>query len=152
MIGSLATVLALGIGVKTYQWGEYRLSQFPTSFQRFRLPNRTYTTADPKDLVPLLADGSILLQPAAANAFWQMFAAAMAEDIQLFPLAGHSQENNANTDYKTGYALDIGGQKTEQDQQREFANSEEFKWLRQNAQQYGFELSLEKDRQLGSFF
>ncbi|MGB3293875.1 MAG: D-alanyl-D-alanine carboxypeptidase family protein [Phormidesmis sp.] len=147
-IGSVALVLALGIGVKTYQWGTYRLSRLPQTWQDWRgadgenkpAPEAAYPKAKTADLTPLLADGSILLRPAAADAFWQMVVAAREDGIELYPLAGFSAETEQ--DYVTGYALDIGGAAAADDQQDSFARTAAFRWLRANAQSHGFERSV----------
>lgn len=146
--GSIALVLALGIGVKTYQWGTYRLSQLPRPWQEWQsgsgadksAPDAAYPQAKPADLTPLLADGSMLLQPAAADAFWQMVVAARADEVELYPLAGFRAD--AGQDYVTGYALDIGGAEEADDQQASFAKTAAFQWLKANAQSHGFELSV----------
>lgn len=155
VIGSVAAVLALGIGVKTYQWGEYRVSQLPQTWQDWRKgEDSTFVVADPQVLTPVLADGSILLQPAAAKAFWQMVSAAKDDGITLYPLAGHrgneSENDDGILDYATGYAIDIGGAEESSDRQREFSQTSEFQWLERNASDYGFELATSKGRLLGS--
>ncbi len=147
-VGSIATVMAIGIGVKTYQWGEYRLSRLPQTWQDWRAGSPTQA-ADPKALVPLLADNSILLQPDAATAFWEMVAAAQAKSISLYPLTGYDKGNG---EYATGYAVDIGGAEETLDKQAEFAQSSEFAWLKKNAKTYGFEPAFAEDRKLGGSF
>ncbi|MEL6816972.1 MAG: hypothetical protein AAFP03_19555, partial [Cyanobacteria bacterium J06598_3] len=88
--GSLAALLALGVGVKAFQWGEYRLSLWPETWQEWRSPAPTsYTVAPPSSLTPLMEDGRIPLKPAAAEAFWRMVADARAENIELYPLSGY---------------------------------------------------------------
>ena len=147
--GSIALVIALGIGVKAYQWGTYRLSRLPQTWQTWRSEGReetpaseaAYPEAKPADLTPLLADGSMLLQPAAADAFWKMVVAAREDSVDLYPLAGFSAE--AGQDYATGYALDIGGADEAHDQQDSFAETEAFRWLEANAQDHGFERSVQ---------
>jgi serine/threonine protein kinase len=151
-ISSIALVLALGIGVKAYQWGAYRVSHLSTpweSWKSWKMPSSSsYPAAQPQSLTPLLEDGSMLLQPAAATAFWQMVVAARADGIALYPLSGYA----AKDDYTTGYALDIGGEAAERDRQTSFAQSDTFQWLKRNAQNHGFELSVPKDRLLGVAF
>jgi serine/threonine protein kinase len=151
VIASAAVVLALGVGVKAYQWGEYRFSRLSEpwqSWKSWKAPSAAYPTAPAKSLTPLLKDGSILLQPAAATAFWQMVAAARADGVALYPLSGYA----ANGDYATGYAVDIGGEAVESDRQPQFSHSSAFQWLKRNAQDYGFEMSVSKDRLLGGLF
>lgn len=173
VIGSVALVLALGLGVKAYQWGEYQFSLLPKmwsqSWQNWRWqgpawggsPKSAYAAADPKALTPLLADGSILLQPAAATAFWQMVVAAQSDGIALYPLAGYDPANksgrdssrNSNNDYATGYAIDITtGDRADLDRKPSFADTPAFQWLNRNAQSYGFQLSSSNDRLLGGAF
>lgn len=147
-VGSIALVIAAGIGVKTYQWGEYRLSQLPQTWQDWRRSSPP-GPADPDALVPLLADNSILLQPDAAKAFWAMVAAAKTENIALYPLSGYEKENG---EYATGYAIDIGGAAESLDRQAGFAQTPAFVWLRSNAETYGFELAFAEDRALGGNF
>ncbi|MEM9088704.1 MAG: D-alanyl-D-alanine carboxypeptidase family protein [Cyanobacteria bacterium P01_F01_bin.53] len=182
--GSIAALLALGIGVKAFQWGEYRLSTLPRTWHEWKHPTPpSYTAANVSTLTPLMADGSILLKPAAAEAFWRMVAAAQADEIQIYPLSGYralletqpagpdqpaaddeeaievrtnreplrqSVPTTAQSDYVTGYALDIGGEIADWDKQKAFANTKTFKWLVKNAKQYGFELSLPKGKIPGS--
>ena len=152
VIGSVAAIIALGIGVKTYQWGEYRVSKLPQTWQDWRDRSDKLTPADPQTLVPLLEDGSIMLQPAAAKAFWQMVAAAKEENIALYPLAGHRESSDDLYDYATGYAIDIGGAEASVDKQVSFAQTTEFQWLKRHAKTHGFELSTPKDRLLGGAF
>lgn len=147
-IGSLAAVIAIGVGVKTYQWGEYRLSRLPQTWQDWR-DSGAPPAADPQMLVPLLADRSILLQPDAAEAFWEMVAAAKAEGIALYPLAGYEKGNG---EYATGYAVAIGGAEQSLDKQASFAQAPEFLWLKNNAENYGFEPAFVEDRTLGGSF
>jgi serine/threonine protein kinase len=154
--GSIAAVIALGVAVKTYQWGEYRLSQLPQSWQRREQTATAYEPASTQSLTPLLKDGSILLQPAAAEAFWQMVAAAQADGIALYPISGYVAESSSaqgsDNDYVTGYGVDIGGEEAALDRQGQFAQSEAFKWLKSNAKDHGFELSAQRDRQKSQFF
>ena len=167
--GSVALVLALGVGVKAYQWSEYRVSLLPQiwsqSWQDWRWqgplwgesPKSGYAAADPKALTPLLDDGSIMLQPAAAAAFWQMVVAAQSDGIALYPLAGYAPASksgrDSNSDYTTGYAVDIAtGDRADLDRQPGFTETPAFEWLNRNAQSYGFQLSSSKDRLLGGAF
>ncbi|MEM6450054.1 MAG: D-alanyl-D-alanine carboxypeptidase family protein [Cyanobacteria bacterium P01_D01_bin.105] len=149
ILGSLAALLALGIGVKTYQWGEFRLSQLPQTWQIWRDRQAAHTPADPQTLAPLLDDGSMLLQPAAAQAFWEMAAAASKDNISLHPIAGHSESEGTTRDYVTGYAIDIGGAEAASDWQVGFAQTPEFQWLERHASTYGFELATPTHRALG---
>ena len=169
-IGSIAAMLAIGIGVKTYQWGEYRISRLPQSWSDWTITsaNSGYPVADASQLIPLFSgDSSIMLRPAAVTAYWKMSAAAEADGIKLYALSGYRYEPEAmppatpidtqdaqdqaqeetnepavNTaDYQTGYAIDIGGASETTDRQPSFAKTEAYKWLAENADKYGFELS-----------
>jgi serine/threonine protein kinase len=161
---SIAILLALGIGVKTYQWGQYRLTRLPQTWQ-----NRTSSTpkaptdaAKPHQLSNLLADGSILLRTEAANAYWDMVAAAQEAGVELYALSGYQDPNQPTVlpvdsdasevvnDYHTGYALDIGGRDETTDRQPSFNETDAFQWLTENAQLYGFELSPRKKGLVGS--
>ena len=167
-IGSLAVIIALGVGVKAYQWGQHRLTLIPQSWENWQIPESTYEEAKPSDLTEVLDDGSILLRPAAATAFWNMVLAASDEGIMLHPLAGYrslsdleadakSEDGVAasaefetsvatlQNDYATGYALDIGGAEERTDWSFEFAQTDAYRWLESNAESYGFELSRSGD-------
>lgn len=155
-IGSLALVFAMGIGVKAYQWGQYRLAQVPQNWQDWRSPSADddgYPQAKANELTPLLQDGSITLRPAAAEAYWEMFSAAQAADVELFVLAGYAETAPVETvddDYGTGYAIAIGGSAQAQDWQPSFADSSAFRWLQDNASSHGFELSVQEKGLLGT--
>ena len=172
-IASIAVVSAIGIGVKAYQWGEYRISRLPQSWSEWAVKSGDgravsgYPAADPEMLAPVFEEGSLLLQPAAVKAYWQMSAAAATEGIKLYPLSGYQPLEGAvpasqpidtqaakaqaesdvprttgrQSDYHTGYALDIGGEAEATDRQPAFAKTEAYRWLVDNAEQYGFELS-----------
>lgn len=142
LIGSVTAVLAVGIGVKAYQWGEYRLSQLPETWQDWGKSESEEPAATPSTLVPLLEDGSILMHSEAAIAFWEMVAAARTERIELYPLSAYTE---GNSDYATGYAVDIGGAQAATDKQDTFAETPAFQWLKRNAKTYGFELSTGQD-------
>ncbi|MGB7486995.1 MAG: D-alanyl-D-alanine carboxypeptidase family protein [Phormidesmis sp.] len=163
--GGLAVLLALGVGVKTYQWGQYRLSQFPETWQDWRASDSSAEAqltakaeAKPEELAALLKDGSILLRPTAVDAFWEMVAAAQADNVGLYALAGYRSSTDEATDtpmtaennYPSGYAIAIGGTDEAHDWQPSFAQTEAFKWLQANAKNHGFELSVREKRFLGS--
>ncbi len=170
-IASVAILVALGIGVKTYQWGQYRLTRLPQTWQNWTAPapKPPAKAATSQQLSNLLADGSILLRTEAANAYWDMVTAAQAEGVELYALSGYreldqskgSQETppknssgNASSevvnDYHTGYAIDIGGREEFTDWHPSFADTDAFRWLKANAQMYGFELSPRKKGLIGS--
>lgn len=172
-IASVAIIVVLGIGVKTYQWGQYRLTRLPQPWQNWTTPSSKTpaNAATPQQLSRLLADGSILLRTEAANAYWDMVAAAQAEGIGLYALSGYRelvppQEHSENpsedsssavspssevvNDYHTGYAIDIGGPEEATDRQPSFADTDAFRWLEANAHLYGFELSPRKKGLVGT--
>ncbi|EDX83885.1 D-alanyl-D-alanine carboxypeptidase family [Synechococcus sp. PCC 7335] len=161
-VAGVAVLFMLGTGVKTYQWGRYRLSRLPQTWQNWTAnvfkPSDAKAideAATPSQLTNLLEDGSILLRPEAADAYWKMIAAARAEAIELYALSGYREptqtanDNTSNTDtsfvavgdYHTGYVVDIGGSDESTDRQPSFRKTEAFRWLSANAQTYGFELS-----------
>ena len=157
--GSIALAIAVGVGVKTFQWGQYRLTQLPQTWEDWQAKRIDYPEAKPSELTPLLQDGSILLQPTAAGAFWEMVAAAQADNVNLYALAGYRAKDKGATeaenetvqdDYPTGYAIAIGGAEESQDWQPGFAQSEAFNWLKTNAADYGFELSITEKGLLGN--
>ncbi|MBE9060876.1 D-alanyl-D-alanine carboxypeptidase family protein [cf. Phormidesmis sp. LEGE 11477] len=177
-VTGVAVLLMLGLSVRAYQWGRYRLSRLPQDWQSWTanvLPasdsnapdnaatNVATNAAKPSQLTNLLEDGSILLRPEAADAYWRMFAAARAEGIELYALSGYREpaqtaEGASNddassasvSDYHTGYAVDIGGSEKSTDRQLSFRRTEAFRWLKANAQTYGFELSSPKRGLIGS--
>ena len=117
-------------------------------------------TAEAADLTATLEDGTILLQPAAAAAFWKMQEAARKAGIHLYPLQGYlppeaetaywqSQEaalaaTNLETltslsNYRSGYGIDIGDyDQADRDQVPSFRDTQAFAWLAENAEDYGF--------------
>ena len=175
-IASVAVLIAFGIGVKTYQWSQYRLTRLPQTWQNWTAPSPEPpidNAATPQQLSNLLADGSILLRTEAANAYWDMVAAAQAEGIELYVLAGYREPSQSEgqsedqsevsssaegdsfgvvNDYHTGYAIDIGGDEEATDRQPSFEDTDAFKWLEANAQTYGFELSPHKKGLIGGAF
>ncbi|MEL6468107.1 MAG: D-alanyl-D-alanine carboxypeptidase family protein [Cyanobacteria bacterium J06623_4] len=165
LIGSLAVLIAIGIGVKTYQWGQHRLTQLPQTWENWQTPSADYPEATAEELTAVLEDGSILLRPAAAEAFWKMVVDARKDGVELYPLSGfrtaaelseaasqniESDEatrshDAAKSDYPTGYAIDIGGKDATTDWQLSFAQTAAFQWLEANAEAYGFELSIHEE-------
>lgn len=170
-MAGVAILLMLGTGVKTYQWGQYRLSRFPQTWQSWTAnifkPSDAKAideAATPSQLTNLLEDGSILLRPEAADAYWRMVAAARAEGVELYALSGYREPtqtadgNSSKTsassvavgDYHTGYVVDIGGSDESTDRQPSFRKTKAFRWLNKNAQTYGFELSSPRRGLIGS--
>lgn len=106
-----------------------------------------------------------MLRDAAASALEEMFKAAEAEGIYLLGISGYrsykSQEqvykrgsNTGDTDdyiakpgyseHQTGLAIDIGCQAAER-LSEEFADSEEGKWVQENAHKYGYIIRYPKE-------
>ncbi|MEM9905494.1 MAG: D-alanyl-D-alanine carboxypeptidase family protein [Cyanobacteria bacterium P01_D01_bin.44] len=168
-VGSLLGLLTLGIGVKSFQWGSYQIfllqqkaQDWRPSLPSFSFPSVSlpwgqegYPEASAKDLTNLLEDGSIQLQPTAAQAFWQMASAAKADGVRLYPLSGYLSHQALKqrssdaawlraSDYPTGYAVDIADLDAAEstDRQPTFEQTQAFNWLQQNAASYGFELSF----------
>ncbi|MGC9506144.1 M15 family metallopeptidase [Baaleninema sp.] len=131
-----------------------------------------YDEASPDELKAIVADGSLKLRRAAAEAYLQMEADARAEGVRLVPIsafrsiedqqylffevkaqrgqvASERAEVSAPPGYSehhTGYAIDIGdGDVPATHVSPEFENTKAFKWLQNNAAYYSFELSFPKD-------
>jgi D-alanyl-D-alanine carboxypeptidase len=135
-----------------------------------------YEEAPKTELAPITRDGGIMLRKAAAEKFDQMVDAAAAEGIPLVPLSGFrsvAEQESVFFDVKaergevatkravvsappgysehhTGYAIDIGdGNHPGADLQFDFEDTAAFKWLKENAAYYSFELSFPKNNSLG---
>lgn len=135
------------------------------------LGHRAYEEAPAETLIPIVADGSIRLRATAAPQFQQMVAAARADGVSLVPLSGFRSveeqqylffgikaerglraEDRATvsappgySEHHTGYAIDIGdGNQPETNFEQSFETTAAFRWLRENAAFYSFELSFEK--------
>lgn len=135
-----------------------------------------YEEAPEAELTPITDDGSIVLRTTAAENFLDMVAAAEAEGIKLVPLSGfRSQQEQESvffdvqaerkegvttraevsappgySEHHTGYAIDLGDEfYPDADLKESFEETPAFKWLQQNAMQYGFELSFPKDNAQG---
>lgn len=176
-VAGIAVVLILvGGGVKGYQWATYTVS---TRVQEFTLPGWDHLwsrllagwrrrEALPVELADLLADGSIQARPETVTAFWAMTAAAKQDGVNLFPLGGYvskddqrlilEQQNRSNidrwlsqSDYHTGYGLDIGDRDAPESTDRDasFARTAAYSWLRRNAASYGFQLSYPRANPAG---
>lgn len=131
------------------------------------------------DLAPVLADGSVLLRKAAADAFLTMQADARRRGIYLLPLSGFRSvkdqqdvfygvkaARNQNirdrakvsappgfSEHHTGYALDIGdASEPGTHLEFDFENTDAFHWLQLNANRYHFELSFPPDNQQGIMY
>ncbi|MBE9078808.1 D-alanyl-D-alanine carboxypeptidase family protein [Romeria aff. gracilis LEGE 07310] len=163
--GILISLTFLGLGFHAWQWGEYRVSRLQQNWQSWRSRPQPYPETSPRQLTSLLEDGSIQLRPAAATAFWAMVAAARADGVNLYPLAGYQSRAEQReqlydsptpptteakrrlrlSDYQTGYAIAIGDYDAAKttDRHPSFAQTRAFRWLAQHGADYGFEPSFE---------
>jgi len=150
--------------------------EIPESAEDSLLGHLPYEEAPASDLVPLPPDGRVSLRKAAAEQFKAMAAAAKADGVILVPLSGYRSlaeqddiffgvkaergeapskraEVSAPPGYSehhTGYAIDIGdGDHPGSDLQFDFEETEAFKWLKENAAFYSFELSFPKGNPMG---
>lgn len=128
-----------------------------------------YQEALESALKPITSDGRIRLRKAAAERFTQMQKAARASGIILTPISGfrsvseqeylffkvkEQRGQNATkraevsappgySEHHTGYAVDIGDGKTPgTNLSPSFEKTSAFRWLKNNANQYSFELSF----------
>ena len=135
-----------------------------------------HDVAPESELVPVTAEGSLRMRPAAANKFKQMQAAAKADGINLTAISGFRDTETQEqlffgvkeqrvqdaakrakvsappgySEHHTGYAIDIGdGNAPATDLEVSFANTAAFRWLEQNALKYSFELSFPPDNKQG---
>ncbi|WP_343327422.1 M15 family metallopeptidase [Geitlerinema sp. PCC 9228] len=142
------------------------------------LGHHPYEEAPQEDLVPVVADGSVLLRAAAAEKFLQMQKAARADGVYLVPLSGFrsiedqqylffevkAQRGQVTTEraevsappgyseHHTGYAIDIGdADAPATNVTQKFENTTAFAWLQEHASKYQFELSFPKDSQQVSY-
>jgi D-alanyl-D-alanine carboxypeptidase len=118
----------------------------------------------------------IRLKEPAAQAFWQMAAAARTNGIELVPISGFrtvdeqkklffeiGKERNQTpaqramvsappgySEHHTGYAIDIGDASAPSSNlSPDFDKTEAFRWLESNAAQFSFELSFPKHNPQG---
>lgn len=135
-----------------------------------------YEEAPNSELEPVLPDGKIMLRKAAAEKFEEMVDAAAAEGVILVPLSGFRSVKEQESiffdvkaergevatkrasvsappgysEHHTGYAVDIGdGNAPSTDLQFDFEATKAFKWLKENAPYYSFEMSFPKDNSIG---
>ncbi|NMG60416.1 D-alanyl-D-alanine carboxypeptidase family protein [Geitlerinema sp. P-1104] len=131
-----------------------------------------YEEAPPEDLRSIVSDNTIKLRSAAAEAYLDMEAAARADGVWLMPLSGfRSIEDQeylffeikaqrgqvpaqraevsappGHSEHHTGYAIDIGDADVPATNlSPDFENTAAFKWLRDNAAYFSFELSFPRD-------
>jgi D-alanyl-D-alanine carboxypeptidase len=137
-----------------------------------------YKEAPSDSLQKVTADGRIKLRTPAAKKFIEMQAAARRDGISLVPLSGFrsmeeqeylffgikAQRGQVTTEraevsappgyseHHTGYAIDIGdGNAPATHVKKSFAQTEAFRWLKENAARYSFELSFPKDHEKISY-
>ncbi|MEB3173859.1 MAG: M15 family metallopeptidase [Cyanobacteriota bacterium] len=135
-----------------------------------------YEEAAPAQLKPITADGYLKLRTAAAEQFLAMQKAARAQGIVLAPISAFrtveqqnqlffaiKQQRNQEarqraevsappgySEHHTGYAVDIGdGGRPATNLSPQFENTPAFRWLKDNAAKYSFELSFPPDNPQG---
>lgn len=135
-----------------------------------------YPTAPQAELAPIVADGSIKLRKAAAKAFRDMTAAAQQEGISIVPISGFRSledqrylyfdvkaDRNQDaaerakvsappgySEHHTGYAVDIGdGNTPALNLSPDFDKTAAYRWLKDNANRYSFELSFTNNNRQG---
>jgi D-alanyl-D-alanine carboxypeptidase len=135
-----------------------------------------YEEAPESELKAITPDGRIRMHSSAADAFSQMQAAARANGIILTPLSGFRSVGEQNrlffevkqqrnqearkraevsappgySEHHTGYAIDIGdGQSPATNLSVSFEKTAAFRWLKNNANRYSFELSFPPNNSQG---
>jgi D-alanyl-D-alanine carboxypeptidase len=140
------------------------------------LGHLAYQEAPASELQAVTADGRIRLRQVAAKRFRQMQAAAKSTGVSLQVISGFrsvseqndlffgvKQERNQDarkraevsappgySEHHTGYAIDLGdGRVPAANLSRSFENTGAFRWLKNHANQYSFELSFPKNNSQG---
>lgn len=135
-----------------------------------------YEEAPATALAPITADGSIRLRQAAADRFTAMSTEARAEGVDLIAISGfrtveeqqylffgiQAEQGQASTEraevsappgyseHHTGYAVDVAdSSQPETDLEVSFENTPAFKWLKENAAYFNFELSFPENNPQG---
>ena len=135
-----------------------------------------YNEAPQSELTPITPNGEILMRKAAAAKFMEMQEAARAAGVSLVPISGfRSQEDQSHvffdvkaqrgqdtttrsevsappgySEHHTGYAVDVGdGDRPDLNLQTDFETDQAFKWLKENAGFYSFEMSFPKNNAQG---
>lgn len=148
-------------------------SPSPSSALLGHLP---YAEAPAAELEPIISDGSITLRKAAAKKYREMVDAAAADGVLLIPISGFrsiaEQESvffdvkaergegtmtrasvsapPGHSEHHTGYAVDLGdGDAPSANLQFSFEETKAYKWLKQNAAYYSFEMSFPKNNPMG---
>lgn len=144
----------------------------PNKAQGNLLGHLPYDVVPESALVPVTADSSLKMRPAAASKFREMQAAAKADGVtltlisafrdlktqeQLFFGVKEQKVQDATkraevsappgySEHHTGYAVDLGdGNAPATNLEEDFAKTAAFRWLRQNALKYSFEMSFPPD-------
>eukprot|EP00898_Chlorokybus_atmophyticus_P001495 jgi/Chlat1/2346/Chrsp17S00179 len=135
--------------------------------------------APAEDLIPVLADRSVMLRRAAAEAFFQMQEEAHWAGVRLVPLSGYRSIEDQQSvffdvkaerkqlaherakvsappgysEHHTGYVLDIGdGRWPDTHLEWSFDETGAYKWLAKNAARFHFEMSFPKDNEYGIMY
>ena len=135
-----------------------------------------YSVAPENELQPISRDGRIRLRTVATASFMKMQAEAKAQGVNLVPISGFrsleeqnhlffdikQQRNQATSEraevsappgyseHHTGYAVDIGdGSTPTTNLSQKFEKTPAFKWLKQNAHRFSFEMSFTRDNAQG---
>lgn len=135
-----------------------------------------YDVAPSDTLVPIVADGSILMRETAAEKLMTMMADAELDGVYLMPVSGFrsiedqeylffdvtAERGQAPTEraevsappgyseHHTGYAIDLlDANFPNIGLVEEFENTPAFKWLQENAAYYSFEMSFPRDNPQG---
>jgi D-alanyl-D-alanine carboxypeptidase len=135
-----------------------------------------YEEAPETALAPITNDGSIRLRQSAAERFTEMTRAARAEGVDLAAVSGfrtiedqqylffgiQAEQGQGSTEraevsappgyseHHTGYAVDVvDASRPETDLEVSFENTPAFKWLKQNAAYFNFELSFPENNPQG---
>jgi zinc D-Ala-D-Ala carboxypeptidase len=131
-----------------------------------------YDVAPESELATVTADSSLKMRPTAARKFQEMQAAAAADGVnltlisafrdvktqeQLFFGVKEQRVQDATkraevsappgySEHHTGYAVDLGdGDASATNLEKAFAQTAAFRWLKQNALKYSFEMSFPSD-------
>lgn len=148
----------------------------PTPTVENILGHLPYQEAPASELQAVTSDGGIRLRKGAAEKFQQMQAAARADGVILTIISGFrsvkdqeylffkiKEQRNQETkkraevsappgysEHHTGYAVDLGdGKSPATNLNTKFENTAAFRWLKNNAARYSFELSFPPDNPQG---
>lgn len=135
-----------------------------------------YPEAPQSELEPIVPDGSIKMRKAAARAYRSMIAAAQQDGVSLVPISGFRSITDQQdlyfnvkaergqtaaeraqvsappgySEHHTGYAVDIGdGNVPATNLRQEFDGTSAYRWLKDNAARFSFELSFSKNNSQG---